>query len=172
MIQLNEVGGKKKVELGRCLAAIRFFFTCAGQSTAVFESELVRRVRNSCGYSQAETRAVIERKTIQAPKLPTPLGFLFDLYVSFRDIVRDPAAVLARAYKKKQGDKKILTGSAEFLQMSATCLFFMLASGVRPSNVTRPEGKDASELRMLASDVMLVGKVDGVLGRVRLVYDS
>ena len=173
LIQLNEVEGKKKGELGRCLAAIRFYFACAGQPTAAFESEVVVRIRDSCGYSPAETRAVIERKSARAPKLPIPVGFLFDLYVSFRDIVNDPAAVLARSYKKKQGDSKILVGSAEFLQMSATCLFFMLASGIRPSNATKPEGKDATELRILVKDVMLVGKgSNGILGRVGLAYDS
>jgi len=172
LLQLNRVEGKKKGELGRCLAALRYFFTCEGQSTAVFGSELVTRVRDSCSYSALETRAVIARKIARGHKLPIPAGFLSDLYVGFRDIINDPTAVKDRMDRKKLGDLKILVGSAELLQMSATCLFLMMVSGVRPSNVTKPEGKEASELRMLAKDVMLVGRVNGEFAKVGLAYDT
>ena len=171
LIQLYREG-KRKAELGRFLAAIRYYFTCEGQSTAVFSSELVTRVRDSCSYNAAETRVVIARRMRQGTKLAVPACFLSDLYVNFRDIIGDPAAVSARAERNGQGDSRILVGSAEYLQMSATCLFLMLICGVRPSNVTKPERKSASELRMLVQDIVLVGNVKGVRGSVGLAFDS
>jgi len=75
LIHLHRIEGKKKVKLGRCLCAVRYFFACEGQPSDVFGSDLVTRVRDSCGYSASETRTVVMKRASQPQKLPVPASF-------------------------------------------------------------------------------------------------
>ena len=92
--------------------------------------DLVKRAKDACVMSPDEARALAAKRQERGPRMSIPAELIMVLHAELGDVLVNREKAVDRDTLRKSGDKVVVCGSPEYLQMVYCCILFISLTGL------------------------------------------